>query len=82
MGRCSVVRRLHRRAGSIGQKYLITKGQQPETYDQQADDDGRTDDTTSLYSPTSNFQIPVSQHVKLLLVYSISNVNCSAVAIF
>jgi hypothetical protein len=65
MERCSIARRglgtsRHRRAGGIGQKVLITKGQQPETYNQQADDDGRTDDTTPLYIPTSNFQAPTS----------------------
>ena len=86
MGRCSVARRpldklgtsLYRRAGGIGQKYPIKKGQQPETYDQHADDDGCTDDTTSPYSPTSNFQPPTPN----FHIYSISNVNCSAVAMF
>jgi hypothetical protein len=40
MERCSVARRLYHRADGIGQKHLITKGHQPETYGQNADDNG------------------------------------------
>jgi hypothetical protein len=45
---------IHRRADGIGQRYLIPKDWQPKTYDQHTDDDGCTDDTTSLYNPSSN----------------------------
>ena len=86
MGRCSVARRpldklgtsLYRRAGGIGQKYPIKKGQQPETYDQHADDDGCAGDATLLITAPFLFQPPTSN----FHIYSISNVNCSAVAMF
>jgi hypothetical protein len=51
---------IHRRADGVGQRYLITKGQQPETCDQHADDGGCADDPTSLHSPFSIFHLPTS----------------------